>query len=41
VELNPTWEKGYVRKGLAEFYLEKYADAIDTYKTGLKIDPSH
>lgn len=39
VELKPDWAKGYTRKGLAEFFLEKYNDAADTYKAGLKLSP--
>jgi len=39
VRLKPDWPKGYTRKGLAEFFLKKYDDAIDTYKAGLKLAP--
>jgi len=39
VRLKPDWPKGYTRKGLAEFFLEKYDDAGETYKAGLKLAP--
>merc|ERR1719350_1460826 len=39
VKLKPDWAKGYTRKGLAEFFLAKYDDAVDTYKAGLKLAP--
>eukprot|EP01017_Pseudomicrothorax_dubius_P012205 TRINITY_DN1485_c0_g1_i5.p1 TRINITY_DN1485_c0_g1~~TRINITY_DN1485_c0_g1_i5.p1 ORF type:complete len:597 (-),score=229.01 TRINITY_DN1485_c0_g1_i5:177-1967(-) len=41
VELKPDWGKGYARKGLAEFYLDKLDDAISTYEAGLKLDPAN
>eukprot|EP00429_Kryptoperidinium_foliaceum_P015662 CAMPEP_0176036634 /NCGR_PEP_ID=MMETSP0120_2-20121206/18144_1 /TAXON_ID=160619 /ORGANISM="Kryptoperidinium foliaceum, Strain CCMP 1326" /LENGTH=620 /DNA_ID=CAMNT_0017370021 /DNA_START=51 /DNA_END=1909 /DNA_ORIENTATION=- len=39
VRLKPEWPKGYTRKGLAEYFLQKYDDAIETYKAGLKLAP--
>eukprot|EP00928_Gymnodinium_smaydae_P069129 TRINITY_DN5251_c0_g2_i1.p1 TRINITY_DN5251_c0_g2~~TRINITY_DN5251_c0_g2_i1.p1 ORF type:complete len:621 (+),score=229.41 TRINITY_DN5251_c0_g2_i1:121-1863(+) len=39
VRLKPDWAKGYTRKGLAEFFLQKYDDAAETYKAGLKLAP--
>mmetsp|Transcript_59673 Transcript_59673/g.194709 ORF Transcript_59673/g.194709 Transcript_59673/m.194709 type:complete len:590 (+) Transcript_59673:121-1890(+) len=39
VKLKPDWPKGYTRKGLAEYFLEKYDDSVDTYKAGLKLAP--
>lgn len=39
VELKPDWAKGYTRKGLAEYFLEKYDDAEATYEAGLKLAP--
>ncbi|CAK9074980.1 unnamed protein product [Durusdinium trenchii] len=39
VRLKPDWPKGYTRKGLAEFFLQKYDDAAETYKAGLKLAP--
>lgn len=41
VSLKPNWAKGYQRKGLAEFYLEDIAAAIETYKKGLEIEPGN
>lgn len=39
VELKPDWPKGYTRKGLAQFFLQKYDDSAETYKAGLKLAP--
>mmetsp|Transcript_2569 Transcript_2569/g.3980 ORF Transcript_2569/g.3980 Transcript_2569/m.3980 type:complete len:618 (+) Transcript_2569:99-1952(+) len=39
VKLKPDWHKGYARKGLAEFFLERWDDAAETYKAGLKLAP--
>mmetsp|Transcript_4245 Transcript_4245/g.12399 ORF Transcript_4245/g.12399 Transcript_4245/m.12399 type:complete len:578 (-) Transcript_4245:401-2134(-) len=39
VKLKPDWPKGYTRKGLAEFFLQKYDEAAETYKAGLKLAP--
>ena len=39
VSLKPDWSKGYARKGLAEFFLQEYDAASETYKAGLKIAP--
>lgn len=39
VKLKPDWAKGFTRKGLAEYFLKKYDDAVDTYKAGLKLAP--
>jgi stress-induced-phosphoprotein 1 len=41
VDLKPDWVRGYTRKGLAEFYLNKYEEAIETYEKGLKIEPNN
>lgn len=41
IEINPKWAKGYQRKGLAEYYLDKLPEAIDTYKKGLEIEPGN
>jgi stress-induced-phosphoprotein 1 len=37
IEINPKWGKGYQRKGLAEYYLNKIPDAVETYKKGLEM----
>jgi tetratricopeptide (TPR) repeat protein len=39
--MNPTWPRGYQRKGTALFYLDKIDEAIQIYKDGLKIDPNN
>lgn len=41
VTLDPLFVKGWGRKGLAEFYLGRLADATQSYETGLSIDPDH
>ena len=41
VALKPDWAKGYQRKGLAEFYLQKYEESEETYKQGLKLEPTN
>lgn len=34
VQLNPTWPKGYSRKGSALSYLQKYAEAFEAFQEG-------
>lgn len=41
VKMNPSWPRGYQRKGTALFYQEKIDDAIATYKAGLQVDPNN
>lgn len=41
VALKPDWAKGYQRKGLAEFYLKQYPESEETYKQGLKLEPTN
>lgn len=41
VTLNPSWVKGYCRKGAALQHMKRYDDAIDAYKKGLEIDPEN
>ena len=41
IKMNPTWPRGYQRKGSALFYLERVDEAINTYKEGLKVDPNN
>lgn len=41
IALNPTWPKGYSRKGSALSYLQKYVEAFDVYQKGLEIDPNN
>jgi stress-induced-phosphoprotein 1 len=38
--VNPTWAKGYVRKGAAFHGQRRYVEAIDTYELGLKVEDS-
>ena len=39
--MNPTWPRGYQRKGTAQYYLNQHDEAIETYKEGLKQDPNN
>jgi stress-induced-phosphoprotein 1 len=39
--MNPTWPRGYQRKGTALFYLNRIDDSIATYKSGLQVDPNN
>ncbi len=41
IQLKPEFVRGYSRKGLAEYYLEKYDDAAASYEAGLKLDPNN
>lgn len=41
IKMNPTWPRGYQRKGSALFYQDKIDEAINTYKEGLKVDPNN
>lgn len=34
IELNPTWAKGYSRKGSALSFMQKYGDAYTAYADG-------
>ncbi|KAJ6622681.1 Stress-induced-phosphoprotein 1 [Pseudolycoriella hygida] len=34
IELNPTWVKGYSRKGTALSFMQKYTEAISAYSDG-------
>jgi len=38
--VNPTWAKGYARKGAALHGQRRYVEAIETYELGLKIEDS-
>ena len=39
--LNPTWGRGYQRKGTALYYMNKISEAIEAYKEGLTQDPEN
>ncbi|KAH9991493.1 activator of Hsp70 and Hsp90 chaperone [Russula vinacea] len=40
VKVNPTWAKGYARKGAALHGQRNYVEAIEAYELGLKIEDS-
>ncbi|XP_073047843.1 hsp70-Hsp90 organizing protein 3-like [Primulina eburnea] len=39
IELDPTFPKGYNRKGAIQFFMKEYQKALETYREGLKHDP--
>ncbi|KAL9387208.1 hypothetical protein Peur_020332 [Populus x canadensis] len=39
IELDPTFSKGYTRKGAVQFFMKEYDKALETYQEGLKHDP--
>lgn len=41
IELDPTFSKGYTRKGAVQFFMKEYDKALETYREGLKHDPSN
>ncbi|CAN6252531.1 unnamed protein product [Urochloa humidicola] len=41
LELDPTFTKGYTRKGAIQFFMKEYDKAMETYQAGLKLDPSN
>ncbi|XP_009763346.1 hsp70-Hsp90 organizing protein 3-like [Nicotiana sylvestris] len=38
IELDPTFAKGYTRKGAIQFFMKEYEKALETYQEGLKHD---
>ena len=40
VNVNPSWAKGYARKGAALHGSRRYDEAITTYEAGLKLEDS-
>lgn len=41
IELDPTFSKGYTRKGAIQFFMKEYDKAVETYQEGLKHDPNN
>ncbi|ONK55966.1 uncharacterized protein A4U43_C10F2770 [Asparagus officinalis] len=41
IELDPTFTKGYTRKGAVQFFMKEYDKALETYQAGLKLDPNN
>ncbi|CAJ2650519.1 unnamed protein product [Trifolium pratense] len=41
IELDPTFTKGYTRKGAVQFFMKEYEKALETYREGLKHDPNN
>ncbi|KAL2490048.1 Hsp70-Hsp90 organizing protein 3 [Forsythia ovata] len=41
IELDPTFAKGYTRKGAVRFFMKEYEKALETYQEGLKHDPQN
>ncbi|KAG6634257.1 hypothetical protein I3843_12G104800 [Carya illinoinensis] len=41
IELDPTFSKGYTRKGAVQFFMKEYDKALETYQVGLKHDPNN
>jgi stress-induced-phosphoprotein 1 len=41
IELDPTFTKGYTRKGAIQFFMKEYDKAMLTYQEGLKHDPNN
>ncbi|VFQ70759.1 unnamed protein product [Cuscuta campestris] len=41
IELDPTFVKGYTRKGAVQFFMKEYDKALETYQQGLKLDPQN
>ncbi|MQL81309.1 hypothetical protein Taro_013769 [Colocasia esculenta] len=41
IELDPSFSKGYTRKGAVQFFMKEYDKALETYQEGLKHDPNN
>lgn len=41
IELDPTFVKGYTRKGAVQFFMKEYDKALETYQEGLKHDSNN
>lgn len=40
MKINPTWAKGYARKGAALHGARKFDESIEAYEAGLKLEDS-
>ncbi|KAI4315293.1 hypothetical protein L6164_028119 [Bauhinia variegata] len=41
IEFDPTFSKGYTRKGAIQFFMKEYDKALETYQEGLKHDSNN
>eukprot|EP01128_Nolandella_sp_AFSM9_P010484 TRINITY_DN7255_c0_g1_i1.p2 TRINITY_DN7255_c0_g1~~TRINITY_DN7255_c0_g1_i1.p2 ORF type:complete len:588 (-),score=217.21 TRINITY_DN7255_c0_g1_i1:92-1855(-) len=41
ISLKPDWSKGYLRKGTALQWMSKYAEAVEAFEAGLKVEPAN
>lgn len=41
IELDPSFSKRYTRKSAIQFFMKEYDKALETYREGLKHDPSN
>ena len=41
IDMDPTFVKGYSRKGHVEFFTKQFDKALETYQAGLKVDPTN
>ncbi|CAL9780935.1 unnamed protein product [Musa acuminata subsp. burmannicoides] len=41
IDLDPSFSKGYTRKGAVQFFMKEYDKALETYQEGLKHDPNN
>lgn len=41
IELDPSFVKGYTRKGAIQFFMKEHDKALETYQEGLKLDPKN
>lgn len=41
IALNPSWSKGYSRKGSALAYLGRHDEAVQAYEKGLELEPGN
>lgn len=41
IELDPSFSKGYTRKGAIQFFMKEYDKALETYQEGLKHNPNN